>query len=319
MIRIRGDAQILYLKDGSIVLKAHKLIHLKNFELESKSIFSKLLEGEKNNASFLNNPLYIDLSNEGFIVEYDESKIDPVLEKQFDYLVSQSKSAFEIEQKIKKLKTLVLGCGGTGSLLVQLLIGHGFRNFFLVDGDLVQKNNLNRQLFYQSSSVGRSKVESLKESSLKLNDSVKIQTKNQFISSIEDIQTLLKKYKPNLVICGADTPPVIIQSWILEATKDDDTVLIFGGIGILNCSIGPLLTQKSAKQNYLLSLKKHMKELDISQLAPVRASLSSTNMLGVSLMALELFRYFSGEDTGRVNQKYIFNNKTLQIERSEKY
>ncbi|MFT5644863.1 MAG: molybdopterin/thiamine biosynthesis adenylyltransferase [Janthinobacterium sp.] len=90
---------------------------------------------------------------------------------EFDYdtlvLRNSGYIAAETQSKIRKTRLLIAGCG-IGSSLAVCATRMGFENFILVDGDVVDAHNLNRQ-FYDAADVGRHKVEALKEKILKIN------------------------------------------------------------------------------------------------------------------------------------------------------
>jgi hypothetical protein len=73
----------------------------------------------------------------------------------------------ETQDKIKKTKLLIAGCG-IGSSLAICAARIGFANFVLVDGDVVDAHNLNRQ-FYEFADVGKPKVEALKDKIVRIN------------------------------------------------------------------------------------------------------------------------------------------------------
>lgn len=49
--------------------------------------------------------------------------------------------------KIKNTKILIIGCGGLGSNIANILVRSGFTKFIFVDYDKVEMKNLNRQIF----------------------------------------------------------------------------------------------------------------------------------------------------------------------------
>ena len=57
---------------------------------------------------------------------------------------------------------MIVGCGGIGSSICMLLAGAGVRNFYLVDSDVIEKSNLNRQFFWVLSDFGEKKIYTLK-------------------------------------------------------------------------------------------------------------------------------------------------------------
>lgn len=76
--------------------------------------------------------------------------------------------------KIQKVKVGIAGAGGLGSNCAQYLVRCGFKKFRLVDFDVVENSNLNRQFFF-ATQVGRRKVEVLKENLLLINPDLEIE------------------------------------------------------------------------------------------------------------------------------------------------
>ena len=72
--------------------------------------------------------------------------------KEFDRLLSlMGEESFE---KIQKKKILVVGLGGVGSYLVESLVRSGISNITIVDSDIVDITNMNRQLIALHSPLG---------------------------------------------------------------------------------------------------------------------------------------------------------------------
>ncbi len=85
------------------------------------------------------------------------------------------------EDKIKSLgeKTvLVIGLGGVGGTALEALARSGVKNFVLIDFDKVDESNLNRQILYTMSDVGKNKVDVAKDHILKLNSNLSVTTFN---------------------------------------------------------------------------------------------------------------------------------------------
>ena len=72
-----------------------------------------------------------------------------------------------VQQKIRSARLMVAGCGiGSSSAICAARMG--FENFVLIDGDVVDAHNLNRQ-FYDFADIGRPKVEALRDAILRIN------------------------------------------------------------------------------------------------------------------------------------------------------
>lgn len=84
-------------------------------------------------------------------------------------------------EKLASFKIAIIGLGGVGSIVPISLIRSGFENLIIVDGDRVDITNLNRQIAYDTSDIGKFKAEILKEKLLKIRPNAKIQHFNTFI------------------------------------------------------------------------------------------------------------------------------------------
>ena len=69
----------------------------------------------------------------------------------------------EAMERISRARVIVFGVGGVGSWCAEALVRTGVRHLTIVDGDSVSPSNINRQLMATVSTVGRPKVEVLRE------------------------------------------------------------------------------------------------------------------------------------------------------------
>ena len=86
-------------------------------------------------------------------------------------------------EKLFKLKITIIGLGGIGCPLVKYLLSSGIRNFTLIDGDIVEKSNLNRQILFTIDDLGKKKVDVAKKILLKNNPKSIIKTIDKNINS----------------------------------------------------------------------------------------------------------------------------------------
>lgn len=93
----------------------------------------------------------------------------------------------EEQMRIKDFRVLIAGAG-IGSNIAEALLRIGFETITLVDGDVVEESNLNRQN-YTEEDVGKPKVEALKKRLLSINSKAHISTINTFINheNVRDI------------------------------------------------------------------------------------------------------------------------------------
>ena len=77
-------------------------------------------------------------------------------------------------------KVAVFGVGGVGGYVVEALARSGVGRFVLIDKDTVSVTNINRQIIALHSTVGRPKVQVMKERILDINPDAKVETKECF-------------------------------------------------------------------------------------------------------------------------------------------
>ena len=78
-------------------------------------------------------------------------------------------------QRLASAKVLVVGVGGVGSWCAESLIRTGIRHLTIIDADVVQPSNINRQLMATTLTVGQVKVDALRERLLQINPDADIQ------------------------------------------------------------------------------------------------------------------------------------------------
>ena len=72
-------------------------------------------------------------------------------------------------EKLSKLKIAVIGVGGVGSIIPISFVRSNVKDIIIVDKDIVDDSNLNRQIAYNINDIGKTKVIALKEHLLELN------------------------------------------------------------------------------------------------------------------------------------------------------
>ena len=82
----------------------------------------------------------------------------------------------DVMERLAAVRVILFGVGGVGSWCAEGLIRSGVTQLTLVDADCVAPSNINRQRMATVSTVGRSKVEALKEILLDINPSASIDT-----------------------------------------------------------------------------------------------------------------------------------------------
>jgi tRNA A37 threonylcarbamoyladenosine dehydratase len=80
----------------------------------------------------------------------------------------------EVMERLRNTRVIIFGVGGVGSYAAEALIRTGLTHLTIVDGDTVQPSNINRQLPATRATIGRPKVEALKERLSEINPEAEI-------------------------------------------------------------------------------------------------------------------------------------------------
>ena len=110
----------------------------------------------------------------------------------------------EGQRLINKSRILVIGAGGLGSPVLLYLAAAGVGEIGIIDDDIVDLSNLQRQIIHAESNIGTSKVESAKAQILSINSTIKVTTWNTRLSP-DNAQEILTGW--DIVIDGTDNIP----------------------------------------------------------------------------------------------------------------
>ncbi|HKS43432.1 MAG TPA: ThiF family adenylyltransferase, partial [Blastocatellia bacterium] len=112
--------------------------------------------------------------------------------------------ALEGQKKLKAAKVLCIGAGGLGSPLALYLAAAGVGRLGIVDFDVVDFTNLQRQIIHSTANVGRLKLDSAKERIAEINPYVQVDTYETALTS-ENALELFRDY--DIIADGTDNFP----------------------------------------------------------------------------------------------------------------
>lgn len=87
----------------------------------------------------------------------------------------------EALNKLKEKHIVVLGLGGVGGITVESLIRSGIKHITIIDNDIIDISNLNRQIIATSQNIGKKKTDEFEKRILSINKEVEITKINSFI------------------------------------------------------------------------------------------------------------------------------------------
>ena len=123
---------------------------------------------------------------------------------------------------LQNAKVLVVGVGGVGGYTVEALARSGVGSITMIDGDTVALSNINRQIVALHSTIGRYKVDVMKERILDINPLIQVNTLNIYYAEDTDID--LSSY--DYIVDAIDS--VGAKLLLIKRSKDS-------GVPIISC------------------------------------------------------------------------------------
>ena len=129
------------------------------------------------------------------------------------------------QKKFQNAKVLVVGCGGLGTPVIELLCRAGIGEIGIIDHDKVSISNLHRQVMFTSDDIGKYKVNILKKKINKINKKVKVKT-YRIKAEDKNLGKILKQY--DVIVDGTDNFKVkfLLNKFSIKYKKN----LIIGAI-----------------------------------------------------------------------------------------
>ena len=210
----------------------------------------------------------------------------------------------EGQEKIRNGKVLVVGAGGLGAPVALYLAAAGVGTIGIVDGDVVDLSNLQRQVIHFTGDVGHPKVESARDKMLAINPNVKVNTIREFLMS-DNALDIIKDY--DFIVDGTDNFPVkfLINDACVMAGKP------FSHGGILRFE-GQTFTHLPGTACYRCLFKSPPPANAVPTCSQAGVLGAIAGMLG-TIQAAETLKYLTGVGELLTNKLLTFNAKTMDF------
>jgi len=151
---------------------------------------------------------------------------DCMMKEQFDRYQRNGIITYEEQLLMKQKKVCVIGCGGLGGYIIEMLSRFGIGTMSVVDGDVFDATNLNRQLLSTINTLGKSKAFTAAERVETIDSSLTIQV----------VATILDRENASDILKGHDVVVDALDSnsarlILLDACKELNIPLVHGAIG----------------------------------------------------------------------------------------
>jgi len=210
----------------------------------------------------------------------------------------------EGQEKLHEARVLVVGAGGLGAPVLLYLAAAGIGRLGIVDGDVVDLSNLQRQVIHFTRDVGVSKVKSAEEKIRAINPDVQVDTYREFLDSTNALD-IVKEY--DFIVDGTDNFPVkfLINDACVMAGKP------FSHGGILRFS-GQTFTHLPGTACYRCLFKEPPPAGLVPTCSQAGVLGAIAGMLG-TIQAAEVLKYFTGVGELLTDRLLTFEAKSMQF------
>jgi adenylyltransferase/sulfurtransferase len=143
----------------------------------------------------------------------------------FDRHIILPQVGLEGQEKLKQARVLCVGTGGLGSPIALYLSAAGVGTLGLVDFDVVEDSNLQRQIAHSTADIGRPKVESARDTLIGINPHLQVNLHGEGIRR-DNVREIVSQY--DMVVDGTDNFPT--RYLVNDACILEDKPLIYASI-----------------------------------------------------------------------------------------
>ena len=205
-------------------------------------------------------------------------------------------------------KVCVGGCGGLGGYIIEIMARIGVGELVVIDGDVFEESNLNRQLLSTVSTLGKSKAEAAAERVAQINPDVKVKVVKEFITENSCREILLG------CDVAADAFDNIRSKKVLEKSCEESGIpMVHGAIGGWYGQVTTLFPGDRT----LDFLYKNIENNEDSGIEKILGNLPFTAAYIASVQSSEIIKILTGR--GELLRKKIWfvdllNNETEVVE-----
>jgi molybdopterin/thiamine biosynthesis adenylyltransferase len=245
------------------------------------------------------------LKSEGIIKEYLDTLDNEPFSKQMlflDELTNSREKTLELQRKIENSNFDVFGIGGIGTWVVNGLYQIGVKNIKIIDPDVVNKTNLNRQLFFNSLDIGKYKVDVIKAKFPDIN----IVPFKRKISQNDNLEDIIPG--SDFIVNCADHPSIVETTKIIDkyALKYNIPYCVAGGYNMHLGMIGPIIIPgKTASFQDFIDYQKRMDPLkDFEKIKDIESTGSLGPIAGAiaNIQVMEIFKFLTNKGDLNINK-----------------
>jgi molybdopterin/thiamine biosynthesis adenylyltransferase len=255
--------------------------------------------------------LLSELQAEGWITNEEQNDSETGrLSRQIGYLTLFGANALSIQARIQASRVAIIGVGGIGSVVAQHLAGCGVGRMWLVDYDVVETHNLNRQFLFTLADVGKRKTTAAAGALSRLASELEIHTIDRRIVARQDLDNLPTDL--DLLILAADGPEHIINLVWDWAVKTGVTICT-AAVGLEAGYWGPILAPSLRHCWHCFERSRRRllpapdAAIEAENLRPAQYSFGPSNSVVAAMLSHAVIRFLGTGASSNLNRRTFFD------------
>ena len=200
----------------------------------------------------------------------------------------------EAQEKLLNARVLIMGAGGLGSGVIMNLAALGVGQIKIIDGDIVEESNFNRQIIHKYKNIGRAKVISAKDWVQEFNPDIKVELDKIKINELNYFN-IIQGY--DIIVDCFDSYEA--KYMLNEIALRHKKVLIHGATQGFYGQVTTIIPDKTGCLECVIQKPKNLKEVPLASLSPVVNTISA-------LQAQEVLKVISEIGTPLLNKLLVF-------------
>jgi molybdopterin/thiamine biosynthesis adenylyltransferase len=221
-----------------------------------------------------------------------------------------------LQRRLARSRVTVIGCGGLGTWALAALAGAGVRRLRIVDDDVVERSNLNRQVLYSPADLGEPKVHAAAAWLRAFDERAVIEPLERRIDGPDSADVVVSG--SDAVVLVADTPPYELARWVNAASLRHGVPFIMAGQLPPLLKIGPLYWpgRTACFTCHEQALRRSSTDYDAyvahARTTPARgATLGPASGIVGTLLAMEVMHALTGVTPATAGTALLFDLRTL--------
>ncbi len=201
----------------------------------------------------------------------------------------------EEQEKLITSKVLVMGAGGLGSGVIMNLAALGVGQIKIIDGDILEESNFNRQIIHKYKNLGRAKVISAKDWIQEFNPDIKVELDKIKLNEI-NYYNVIQGYDIIVDCFDSNEAKYMLNDIAIRHNK----ILIHGGTKGFNGQLTTIIPSQTGCLSCIIPRAKTFKNDVFASFSPVVNTIAA-------LQAHETFKVITGKGELLLNRLIVFD------------